>query len=305
MLNRRTEIVGYAINPKSPIHLTACGIRAPHEPFPQQRRSMADFVAFMVIKGEIQLTDELTDGIDQVYVRPGEIHLVAPDAWQSSTVPFPPGIVFLWFHFSCAPAQALTADAVDALVKTQWARVQQGGSQERWIVPRHLHLGNELEHFIHAHQAMLENNRLWGGGDRGSDVLGQALIYKLHAMFIRSRFGDSGFTRVSPEAAHVARAQAHIRLFHERPIALAEIAAAVELNPQYLSRCFRRVTGRTVGDALLNARIETAKRHLLDGYSVKAAAYHAGFGSSSYFCRQFLRITRTTPSSYRATVQQG
>jgi len=64
------------------------------------------------------------------------------------------------------------------------------------------------------------------------------------------------------------------------------------------------VTGQTAREALRATRIESAKRLLLDSHSVKAAALHAGFGSASYFCRQFLHVTRTTPLGYVAVVRR-
>ena len=81
----------------------------------------------------------------------------------------------------------------------------------------------------------------------------------------------------------------------QKPLSRWLLVIAFDLNSAYLSRCFRRVTGQTVGVALLEARTETAKRLLREGHSVKATAHQAGFGSASYFCRQFIRVTGTTP----------
>lgn len=265
---------------------------------------MQDFIAFLVIKGQINLTDEMPDVVETTTVSPGEIHIVAPHVWQASTVPFPAGIVFLWFHFSCGPSRALTTEAADTVIREQLHPADGVHGQAHWLIPRQLQLADELDDFARVHTELLENERLWGVTDRGTQVIGAALIYRLHRAFIRSRQRGRDFIRTAPEAAHVGRAKAFIRLNHERPIALSEVAAAVDLNPAYLSRCFRRITGVTVGEALLAARIETAKRLLLDGHSAKAAAFHAGFGSTSYFCRQFMRCTQTTPLGFVAHAQR-
>ena len=295
-----SRVIAYSIDAEAPLRLTTSGLRAPHGPFTQPRRSMREFVAFLVIKGEIHLTDELAGVAEPVTAGPGEIHLVAPDAWQSSTVPFAAGIVFLWFHFTCGPSEALTAEATDALVRDQLHPAYGSTGQPRWLIPRHLHLRDELDDFTRVHTELMQNERLWGIADRGTQAIGAALIYRLHRACVRSRQRGRDFIRSAPDAAHVGRAKAFIRLNHERPIALAEVAAAVDLNPAYLSRCFRRVTGQSVGEFLLAARIESAKRLLLEGYSVKAAAFHTGFGSASYFCRQFLRVAKTTPLGFVA-----
>jgi AraC-like DNA-binding protein len=301
-----SRIVAHAIDAAAPLRLTMCGIRAPREPFSQVRRVMPDFIAFLVIKGEIRLADEMPDVVEPAVVRAGDIHVAAPGTWQASIGPFPAGIVFLWFHFSCdGPAEALTAEATDAVVRRQLHPEADALAQARWLVPRHLHLGDELDDFTRAHTELLENARLWGIADRGTQTIGAALVYRLHRALVRSRQRVRSFIRTAPDAAHVGRAKAFIRLHHERPIALAEVAAGIGLNPEYLSRCFRRVTGQTVGEALLAARIETAKRLLLDGHNVKAAAFHAGFGSASYFCRQFRRVAKATPLGYVAAARRA
>lgn len=300
MPRQPSRFIAYGVDANEAPHLTMCGIRAPTVPYPQQRRERPEFVAFLVIKGEIHLTDEMPDGIDPVVVGPGEIHVVGPGVWQSSTVPFPPGIVFLWFHFTIGSGTLLTADEADAVVRDQLQPPDGVPLQKRWLIPRQLQLGDELDQFTRDHTDLLENERLWGIHDLGTQALGAALVYRLHRAMTRSRQRGSDFARHAPEVVHAGRAKAWIRLHHERPIALAGIARAIGLNPAYLSRCFRRVTGETVGEALLAARIETAKRLLLDGVSVKAAAHHAGFASASYFCRRFHRATGTTPLGYVA-----
>lgn len=304
MDRQRSRTVAYSVpvsaNQIAPLRLTSCGIRAPQQPFTQQRREMREFIAFLVIRGQISLTDEMQDVIESTTVSPGEIHVVAPHVWQSSSVPFPAGIVFLWFHFTSGPCTSLTTEAADAVIREQLHPAEGATGQPHWLIPRHLQLAGELDDFTRVHTELLENERLWGIDDCGSQAIGMALIYRLHRAFVRSRQGGRDFIRTAPDVAHVGRAKAFIRLKHELPIALAEVAAAVGLNPAYLSRCFRRITGITVGEALLAARIETAKRLLLEGHSAKAAAFHAGFGSTSYFCRQFMRCTQTTPLGFVA-----
>lgn len=264
---------------------------------------MPDLIAFLVIKQEIALTDELPQRTEQVTVRSGEIHLVAPDSWQASTIPFPPGMVFLWFHYAVAELTPLDEAATDAAVRELYQPAA-APTARRWLLPRHLDLGNELDAYTRDHTELLETVRLWGVTDPGSQVQGLALAHRLHRSFIRHRLHGQSITRHRPELAHVGRARAWIRLHHERKVSLAQVARAVDLNPAYLARCFRAVTGQSVGEAILDARIEAAKRLLLDGHSVKATASLAGFGSASYFCRLFQRSTGISPLGYRDRAQR-
>lgn len=295
-----TTCLAHAVDAAAPLRITSCGIRAPLSPHHQTRRQMPDFVAFLVVKGCIELTDELPDGIDRVTVGPGEIHVVAPGMWQASTRPFPPGMVFLWFHFSMGRQAPLDAAATDALVRELHSPASEPVAQRRWLIPRHLDLGDDLDAVTRSHTALFESARLWGLDDRGTQAIGAELVHRLHRTFTRSRLRGRDITRAEPAVAHVARAREHIRLHHQRAISLASVAEAIELNAEHLSRCFRRVTGRTVGEAILDARIDTAKRLLLEGYAVKEAAHHAGFASSGYFCRRFRRCVGTTPLGYLA-----
>ncbi len=301
-----TSALAYQVDAAASLRMVHVGIRAPQAPFIQQRRQQPDFVAFLVIKGEIELTDEMPDGIERVTVRPGEVHVVAPGLWQASTRPFPAGIVFLWFHFTIGAFRVLDTAATDDQVRElhQPAQAPSAGRspQRHWLIPRHLQFGDALEDVMRAHTALIENERLWGMDDRGSQAIGAELVYRLHRAFVQSRLRGRDIMRTAPEIAHVARAREFIRLNHERPISLASVANAIDLNPAYLSRCFGKVARHTVGEAILAARIETAKRLLIEGHAVKEAAYLSGFASASYFCRRFRRACGTTPLDYAAPV---
>lgn len=293
-----SRVMAYAIDPSKPIRLTLCGVRAPTQPWTQHRRQMSDFIAFMVIKDAIDLIDELPDGTDRFTVPAGEIHLVAPDAWQASIRPFPPGMVFLWFHFSADPFEPLDQAGCDTVVRDLFKPGERTSPQRRWLIPRHFALGDEIEAMTRLHGDLLENERLWGLQDEGTQVIGRAMVYRLHRAFAQSRLMGQDIMRSKPEFTHVARARAFIRLNHERPISLAKVAEEIGLNPSYLSRCFSAATGGTVGDAIFAARLTTAKRLLSEGHSVKETAFLAGFGSASYFCRMFRGATGLTPIAY-------
>ena len=301
-----TSALAYQIDASAPLRIIMAGIRSPQAPFVQQRRKLPEFIAFLVIKGEIELTDEMPDGVERLTVRPGEVHVVAPGVWQASTRPFPSGIVFLWFHFTIGNYRVLDSAATDDLVRVlhQPAQEPTGGQrpQRHWLIPRHLDFGDALEDVMRAHTALLENERLWGMDDRGSQAIGADLVYRLHRSFVQSRLRGRDIMRRAPEIAHVARAREFIRLHHERPISLAKVASAIDLNPAYLSRCFAKVARHSVGEAIMAARIETAKRLLIEGHSVKEAAFHSGFASATYFCRRFRCACGTTPLEYSAAI---
>jgi AraC-like DNA-binding protein len=295
----------YEIDLRTPLRCTMAGIRAPLEPFPQSKRVMPDYIAFMVVKGEIFLTDFVPHP-EPVRVRAGEIHIVAPELAQSSTVPFAPGIQFLWFHFYIPGAARLRTRKQTHQIVNRLYKPGDVSPQQRWLLPRHLVLHEHLDAMIRMHAELLENMKLWGRDDAGTHLICAHMVYLLHREFVQQTLRERAPGRVSPEVAHVSRAQNFIRLNYDKPISLAEVADNVQLNAAYLSRCFRKVTGRTVVDFILRTRIDAAKSLLAEqphAVPVKEVAYLTGFASAAYFCRIFRRLEKQTALQYAARMQ--
>jgi AraC family transcriptional regulator len=85
------------------------------------------------------------------------------------------------------------------------------------------------------------------------------------------------------------------------PPTLTELAEACNMSVRQLTRSFRASRDCSIGDYINQTRIETAKRLLMGGESVKAIAISMGFSSASHFTQAFRRATGFTPRSFRAT----
>ena len=83
------------------------------------------------------------------------------------------------------------------------------------------------------------------------------------------------------------------------PINLRQAAEKIGVSPSHLSRIFRREYGIGFNQHLLSLRLEAA-RQLLIGSRLQIAeiAARCGFGSCSYFIRQFRTHFGTTPKNY-------
>ncbi len=80
---------------------------------------------------------------------------------------------------------------------------------------------------------------------------------------------------------------------------LKNIAGAVAYTPYYLSRIFKSETGENLSDYIFNARMERAKRLLLDkNKNISSVAKAVGFENASYFSRSFKKYTGMTPKQY-------
>lgn len=81
-----------------------------------------------------------------------------------------------------------------------------------------------------------------------------------------------------------------------RPLSLDEISAYAGISKFYLAREFKRVTGQTIVEYIHMIRCKEAKRLILDGMPVSAAAASSGFESMSYFSRIYKRCMGQLPS---------
>lgn len=78
------------------------------------------------------------------------------------------------------------------------------------------------------------------------------------------------------------------------------IAEAVHISPNYLSFVFHKQSGEMLSAYITKERINTAKKLLLTtDMSLQQIAESVGFSDSSYFHKQFKKLTGQTPSNYR------
>jgi AraC family transcriptional regulator len=87
--------------------------------------------------------------------------------------------------------------------------------------------------------------------------------------------------------------------FAER-LTLASVAAELQLHPVHVSRLFRRLRRRTIGEAVRLCRVDFAQR-LLGATEMPLAevALRSGFADQAQFTKAFRRVTGTTPAAYR------
>ncbi len=81
------------------------------------------------------------------------------------------------------------------------------------------------------------------------------------------------------------------------------IAEKVGYNRSYLAVIFRRETGQTITEFILNRRIETAKNLIAGNLKLSEAAGLLGFSSQSHFCRCFKEVAGVTPKEYRNQIR--
>ena len=81
----------------------------------------------------------------------------------------------------------------------------------------------------------------------------------------------------------------------------AFIADQVHMNPDYISFLFHKESGQALTTYIQNERIELAKKLLASSTkSIQEVTEQCGFSSTSYFHKQFKRVTGMTPQQYRS-----
>jgi len=95
-----------------------------------------------------------------------------------------------------------------------------------------------------------------------------------------------------------------IHVFVERNIStnlsLIQIADFLDLNPSYLSRLYKQITGNALSDYMIEFRDRKAKELLKkSNMKVYAIAAELGYNSSHAFIRFFKKQNRITPQEYR------
>ncbi|TDU82256.1 AraC family L-rhamnose operon transcriptional activator RhaR [Kribbella voronezhensis] len=118
---------------------------------------------------------------------------------------------------------------------------------------------------------------------------------------------DGLLEQPATQAVHpaVTAAVGHLQAALAEPWRLDDLAAAVNLDPAYLSRLFRRHTGLSPLGFLARLRAERAAT-LLVQTTLPAARVGAavGWDDPTYFARRFRALVGSTPSEYRARTQR-
>ncbi|MFC4306951.1 helix-turn-helix domain-containing protein [Cohnella boryungensis] len=90
----------------------------------------------------------------------------------------------------------------------------------------------------------------------------------------------------------------------EQSLSREDIANHVFLNPDYLTRIFKKETGLSLSDFLQQSRIEHAKELLVhSGQSISDIALASGYSNLSYFSTIFKKSTGMNPLDYRRRSQ--
>ena len=107
-------------------------------------------------------------------------------------------------------------------------------------------------------------------------------------------------------SAVVKRAVAYLQENYTRPLSRWEIASAVGVSEDYLSRVFSRELSVPPWDYLNRYRVLRAKELLIKTTdNIGGIARQVGFKDQAYFSRVFHKLTGLSPQTFRNTREEG
>ncbi len=104
------------------------------------------------------------------------------------------------------------------------------------------------------------------------------------------------------ENLHISHCKDYVYSHLHGKLTVQDIAAAIGLEPNYLSALFKRCEKITLKEYILNAKIDLVKNMLrYSDYSYIEIASYLGFSSQSHMGENFKKLTGMTPKTYRNT----
>ena len=92
----------------------------------------------------------------------------------------------------------------------------------------------------------------------------------------------------------------YIQNNYDKDISYESLSHAFYMNPVYMNRIFKKISGTSIHAFLVNYRINMAMELLRSSnISVREIAFAAGFTDIPHFAKTFKRSTGISPSSYR------
>ena len=142
--------------------------------------------------------------------------------------------------------------------------------------------------------------------ERAAGKVREAENQRRYSAFVQYRGEDTGKQPDDSEVTPVRRAMEYIRWNIDRDLSRTDIAEAIFLNPEYLSRLFKRETGSTLNDYIVAEKMRAAQALLGDtNIPVSIIATKVGYSNFSYFSQVFKKYTNLSPLEYRAAKRRS
>ncbi|MGF7142755.1 AraC-like DNA-binding protein [Anaerotaenia torta] len=136
---------------------------------------------------------------------------------------------------------------------------------------------------------------------QSGDAIKEPLISKYLTDIMTSFLLYTPYKINSPDYTGMAeRTISYINEHFAEKLSIEQLAGQAGLSPYHFIRTFKRETGLTPYEYLVNTRMNTAKYLLKNSrLSIKDICFNTGFSSESVFCNAFKKHQGATPAEYR------
>lgn len=147
-----------------------------------------------------------------------------------------------------------------------------------------------------------EMYRIYTAHETGYELLVQSCYYRLLYLLVTvyRKEQKEEQKKQSRRLEKLSRITAYIKENYRSPLSLDQVAARFGYSPAYLSRMFRKYAGINYNTYLLNVRLDSAYRELMNTHQeVGRIAEENGFPDGRAFSRAFRKKYGCVPSRYR------
>ncbi|MDF2648480.1 MAG: AraC family transcriptional regulator [Paenibacillus sp.] len=162
-----------------------------------------------------------------------------------------------------------------------------------------------LTGIMHAYNQLGADMRAVLGGetDPYRELLDQDSMDKIGKWFHRLILLTTAYIEREMSAKgnhHITRVIDIIERNYSQDISLNSVAEELNLNPAYISRLFKQITGQPFVDVLKKVRIERSKELLVQSdLKINEISKQVGYSNSYYFIKVFKDMTGLTPGEYK------
>ena len=147
-----------------------------------------------------------------------------------------------------------------------------------------------------------EYNHLTTGSD---EIIKNSMVSLLVSIIRLYEYQTNRATQMVSRSGEIDELLKYIRSNYGGNLSLEVLASHMHLSREYLCRYFKKYTGRTISDYVLEVRISKAKEMLrTTSHSVADIGIYCGYTTVSSFQRGFRRVTGMSPREYRASKER-
>ncbi len=266
-----------------PLHFHLCGkFISPTEQWIHLSRELTDFELFIVTKGILHIADDT----EEYHVKEGEYLIMGPCENQHGIAP---GICeFYWLHFS----YDVSLVGAEQFISKSLKEYKKNPSEA--ILPmQHQMLFQERIMILMQH--LIDTTCRYHDSITDS-YLCTDIINELSNQFLYDKNDLSRF-RTPPVYDDIKK---YIDFHINEELKVEDLALYFNYNKKYIITFFKKASGITLKQYVLNRKIDIAKTQLaVTNHTISQIASNVGFNNSRSFSIAFKKITELSPTEYR------